>query len=442
MYWPRSTDKAGPGGEDFRKHAPSWYAATAPVVPPAPQLNKDVIADFCIVGGGFAGLGAAIAIARAGHSVRLIDAGPIGWGASGRNGGQVHIGWNQDQRWLERKLGRERAHGLWKIAMYARERLDTFMALDSDNCDFRSGHIHADHKPGYVADTRALVRHMQDEYGRRHLRAVGRDEMRLLVDSADFHGGSIDDLGGHLHPLKLALRMAEKAEMLGAKLHGHSACTSIMRKGGDWQIATKRGTIRAGKVLVATGGYASGLLPGVDAHVLPINNFIATTAPLDPALAGRLIAGERSVSDSRFVVHYFRKTPDNRLLFGGGESYGWRFPQDVARFVRPHLEGVFPQLAGVEITHAWGGTLAITPDRLPHVAEVAPDLWSLNGFSGVGVVLAPYLGSEVGAAIMGRDSAAFDAVHGLPAPRFPGGRLLRWPTMVAALSYFALRDRL
>lgn len=442
MFSSRSIEKAGPGGEDTGRHAPSFYAATAPSGPAAPLLDQNVIADCCVVGGGFAGLGAALALALAGRSVRLVEAGLLGWGASGRNGGQVHIGWNQDQPWLERRLGRVAAHALWDVALQARANLDALLALDPEACDFRPGHVHADHKARLVTHSHDWVRHMQQEYAYPHLRAVDREEMRVLVDSPGFFGGSVDDLGGHLHPLKLALAMAGEAVRLGAKVHAHSPCTTIARDGDSWRVSTPQGSVRAGQVVVAAGGYATGLLPQVDAHVLPINNFIATTAPLPRDLAQRLIAGGRSVSDSRFVVRYFRVTADNRLLFGGGESYGWRFPADIAAFVRPHLLDTFPQLRDIPIDRAWGGTLAITPDRLPHLMQVKPGLWSLNGFSGVGVVLAPYLGMALGDALAGRESTAFSAVRALPAPRFPGGPALRWPTMVAALSFFALRDRI
>jgi gamma-glutamylputrescine oxidase len=153
------------------------------------------------------------------------------------------------------------------------------------------------------------------------------------------------------------------------------------------------------------------------------------------------VAGEYAVSDSRFVVYYFRVTPDHRLLFGGGERYSYALPGDIAAFVRPHLLRVFPQLADVPIDHAWGGTLSITPHRLPHAAQVAPGLWSLSGFSGLGVVLAPWLGGEIGAAMAGLPSPALDLARRLPTPRFPGGTWLRWPTMAAAMTFYALRDR-
>ena len=441
MFLSRFTGKAGPGGEAFDRHAPSFYAATAPAGPAAAPLTGSVVADVCVVGGGFAGLGAALALALSGKSVRLVEAGPLGWGASGRNGGQVHMGWNQDQLWLERKLGLNAARALWDVALAARDHLDALIALDPDHCDFRGGHVHADHRARFVAGSHADVAHMRDVYGYDALRAVGAEEMRTLVASPSYFGGSVDARGGHLHPLKLALGMARAATEAGALLHAGSPCTAIKRSGAGWRVETPGGAVEAGAVLVATGGYSTGLLPRIDAHVLPINNFIAVTAPLGEERAEQLIAGGRSVSDSRFVVRYFRMTPDHRLLFGGGESYSWRFPGDIGSFVRPHLERTFPQLTGTAIDYAWGGTLAITPDRLPHCEEVRPGLWSLNGFSGVGVVLGPYLGAAVGEMLAGRANEAFAALRGLPGPTFPGGPALRWPTMVAALGFLGLRDR-
>ena len=199
--------------------------------------------------------------------------------------------------------------------------------------------------------------------------------------------------------------------------------------------------ITAGQVLDATGGYARALVGETDAHVLPINNYIATTAPLDPALADGLIRNGAAVSDSRFVVYYFRLTPDHRLLFGGGETYGYRMPHDIGAFVRPHLTRIFPQLADVPIDYAWGGTLAISPNRLPFVIEPHPGLYAANGFSGVGVVLAPWLGDAVGRAMAGEANMGYELVKRLPAPRFPGGPRLRWPTQALAMRFMALRDR-
>ena len=442
MFAPRSNERAGPGGEDTSRFPSSYYAATSGPPIDAPALDGDGVSDFCVIGGGFAGLGAALALARMGRTVRLVEMGPIGWGASGRNGGQVHVGWHQEQPWLERTLGADGARDMWRAAIAARDHLDTLIALDPDACDYRPGLIHADHRAGHVAATHAHAAMMRDRYGYDSLTPVSRDEMRATIASDDYHGGSFDARGGHLHPLKLAQAMARAAQAAGAVVHAQTRCLALKQAADGWHVTTPNGTIRAGKVLDATGAYARALVPQGDARVLPINNYIATTAPLDPARATGLIRNGAAVSDGRYVVYYFRMTPDHRLLFGGGESYGLGMPQDIAATVRPHMLRIFPQLADVAISHAWGGTLAISPNRLPFVIEPRPGLFALNGFSGVGVVLAPWLGRAIGQAMAGAVNSGYDLLRRLPSPRFPGGPWLRWPTQALAMQFMALRDRM
>lgn len=434
--------RTGPHPDEAARHTASWYAATAPDPGLGQVLDGDQAADACVVGGGFAGLGAALALARAGRRVHLVEAGPIGWGASGRNGGQVHISWQQDLPWLTARLGRDQAAALWQMALDARAHLDTLIALCPDNCDFRPGLIHADHRPAAVAHSHAHAAMMRDEWGYPHIAPLTRSDLRSLVESKAYHGGTIDALGGHLHPLKLAQAMARAASGAGAVLHPHTACTAIRADGGGWRVITDRGSIRAPRVLDATGAWGRGLSPGADARILPIANYIAVTAPLGEARARALIANNAAVSDARFVVYYFRLTPDHRLLFGGGETYGTRAPADIATFVRPHLLRVFPQVADVPIEQAWGGLLSVSPNRLPFVHQAAPGLVALNGFSGVGVVLAPWLGDIVGRAMAGCADPGYDGLRGLPHRRFPGGTWLRRPTQMLAMTAMALADRI
>ena len=235
--------------------------------------------------------------------------------------------------------------------------------------------------------------------------------------------------------------IARAATAAGAVLHGETRCTALARTGDGWRVTTPQGTIVAGQVLDATGAWARRLVPAAAARVLPIANYIATTAPLGAEGAQALIANGAAVSDGRFVVYYFRTTPDHRLLFGGGETYGTRAPADIAAFVRPHLLRVFPQLAGMPIDHAWGGLLAVSPDRLPFIVNPAPGLYALNGFSGLGVVLAPWLGDAVGQAMAGIANPGYELLCRLPAPRFPGGPVLRWPTQALTMRVLALLDR-
>lgn len=427
--------------EDASRHTPSYYAATMLAAPGSDALAGEHHADVCIVGGGFVGLSAALRAAERGLSVTLLEAGPIGWGASGRNGGQVHVGMRRSQQWLEKAVGPDDARHLWRLAIDARDHLDELLGARGIACDFRAGYLHGDHKRRYVPHTREEVRHLRDVYGYDHVRFVDEAEIRSLVATEDYHGGSLDARGGHLHPLNLAIGISREAALAGATLHGHSRVHAIRRAGGRWRVEAAAGTVVADAVVLACGGYLDGLQKAVDAHVMPINNFIAVTEPLGSGEAYKLIAGGFAVSDSRFVVNYYRMTPDGRLLFGGGENYSYTFPRDIAAFVRPHMARVFPQLGKVRIDHAWGGTLSITPTRLPFVRELKPGLYNVSGFSGLGVVLAPYFGRILGDAIAG-ERDLFDRLARLPVPPFPGGRWLRWPTLVAAMTFFAIRDRL
>ncbi len=388
-------------GDPDHAYPPSYYAATRGPMPTASPLDYGRQADVCIVGGGYTGLSAALRLAQRGVDAVLLEAGPIGWGASGRNGGQVHVGMRQEQAWLERKVGREDASHLWRIAIDARDHLDNLMRDHSISCDFRPGHLHADHKARYVPGTRANVELLNDRYCYGHIRFVDRDEVRSLVAGGNYHGGSIDRRGGHLHPLNLALGIARAAEAAGATLHAYTRATAIERSGTGWRVTTPSGHVTAATILLACGGYLRGLDDSVDARVMPINNYIAVSAPFDAEPAKALIRDGLAVSDSRFVVYYYRMTPDRRLLFGGGENYSYRFPTDIAAFVRPHLTRVFPQLAKVPIDYAWGGTLSITSTRLPFIRQVRPGIYNVSGLSGLGVVLAPYFGRIVGDAIAG-----------------------------------------
>ena len=423
------------------RHAPSYYAATVNEAVSAPTLDVDCSADVCVIGGGFAGSSTALHLAERGIDVVLLEQSLLGWGASGRNGGQAHVGLRRDQEWLEKRMGAADARRLWELALDARAHLDTLMETHRIRCDFRPGLLHADHKAAYTADTRRHVRHLREHYGYTKIRFVERDEVRAMVATADYFSGSFDDNSGHLHPLNLALGLARAAASRGARLHEGSRVIDVTRSDGAWVVRTERARVRAAKVVLAANGYLRGIAPQVLRHVMPINNFVAVTEPLGAERAEALIRGGIAVSDSRFVVNYCRMTPDHRLLFGGGETYGYRFPADVAAFVRRHALKVFPQLGSVRFEFGWGGTLAITPTRMPFVCELGPGYYNVSGFSGLGVLLAPYCGRILADAIAGERSR-FDLLARVPVPAFPGGPALRWPTLVAAMSWYALRDRL
>jgi gamma-glutamylputrescine oxidase len=420
------------------EHPASWYAASATPLQPFPRLDGDAEADVCVIGGGYTGLSAALHLAEAGYAVVLLEAQRVGFGASGRNGGQMGSGQRRDQAWLEARFGKHRARALWDMAEEAKALVRALVARLGIACDLRPGIIHAAHKPAYVAEYRAEAEKLARDYGYDQVQPLDRAGLAALLGSEAYFGGAFDRGGAHLHPLNYALGLARAADAAGVRICEGSRAEAI---GEGPEVRTSAGRVRARFAIVAGNGYLGTLVPTVAARVMPINNFIVATEPLGEARAQALIPSGAAVADSRFVVNYFRLSADHRLLFGGGESYGWRFPADIAGVVRPRMLRVFPDLADVRIDHAWGGTLAITTNRMPAFQRLAPTVFSAAGYSGHGVALATLAGKLMAEAVQGT-AERFDVFASLPQRDFPGGAALRWPLLVLAMSWYALRDRL
>ncbi len=421
-------------------HAPSWYAETADSSLVFPPLDGDRKAHVAIVGGGFTGLSAALHLAEAGIETVLVEAGKVGSGASGRNGGQLHTGQRRDQEWLERRLGRPAAHELWNLAEEAKALVHELIARHGIDAEWRPGLVEAVHKRRLVGEERAYVDHLNTDYGYEHAEWIEPDRLAAMIGSDAYHGGRYDRTAGHLHPLKFAQGLARAAARAGASLHEGTAALRL-EPGIKPALVTTRGTIRADIVILAGNGLLDGIDEETETRAMPIKNYILTTEPIGAGMPGGLIPGGEAVSDSRFVVYYWRPTGDGRILFGGGETYSRRDPADIFAFVRRHLLKVYPALAGTRIDHAWGGTLAVTVNRLPFLRRVRPGIYAASGYSGQGVALAPFGGKIIAEAILG-NPGRLDRFAALPCPRFPGGKLLRWPALVAGMSWYALRDRI
>jgi len=415
----------------------SWYVVTANHSA-YPMLEGAHHTDVCIIGGGYTGLGAAIELSREGIHATVLDTARIGSGASGRNGGQIHTGQRIDPEKMADILGEDAARQLWDISEDAKASLHALIREHHIDCDLKHGLVHAWHKPGYEADDRAYADFVA-RYGYDKIRLLDKAEVAAELGTDVYHGGSFDAGGGHVHPLKLAQGMARAAAAQGAQIFENSHVLSYRRITKGIHLHLENGaTVTCQRLLICGNGYMEGLSEEIDSHVMPINNFILTTEPLDdPAI----LPHDYAAADSRFVVNYWRKTPDNRLLFGGGENYVPWFPKDIRAFVRRNMLKVYPQLADVKISHGWGGTLAITMSRAPFVRNLAPNVWTSAGYSGQGVVLAPYFGKLLARAVTG-NARDIELLGRLPTPAFFGGRAMRWPALVAGLSYYALRDRL
>lgn len=421
-------------------HATSWYAATAGDAPAFPPLEGAVAADIAIIGGGFTGLSAALHLAEAGASVVLLEAERVGWGASGRNGGQLHSGQRRDQDWLEAHFGPEVARALWTMAEEAKALVHDLMARHQIDCEWRAGLIEAVHRRRLVDRERAYTDRLRRVYGYDAAEWLDRHQIVEATGSEAYFGGRRDAGAGHLHPLKFAHGLARAAAAAGARLYEGSAATRLV-DGPRKRIETARGSVSSPIVVLAGNGHLEGIDAAVEARVMAINNYILATAPIGAGRPGGLIPGGEAVSDSRFVVHYWRPTPDGRILFGGGETWSRRLKEKPAAFVRRHLLRLYPQLAGAAIDYAWGGTLAITRLRLPCIREMRRGIYCAAGFSGQGVAIAPYAGKVVAQAILG-EQERLERFARLPSPPFPGGRYLRQPLLVAAMAWYALRDRL
>ncbi len=430
------------------RHPDSYFAATALGAIEQPRLLGEVACDVCVIGGGFTGLSTALHLAERGYDVVLLEARRAGWGASGRNGGQLGSGQRQSQGELERLVGAAQARALWDLAEEAKAMVKARVRRHDIPCDLKSGSLHVAYKPGDAAVLAARAENLRARYDYPHIRAVPRDEVAEMLGTGIYHGGSLDRDAGHLHPLNYALGLARAARQAGARIFEDSPVTRIesgaqygARAGGTTAAITAGGRVRARYLVLACNGYLEGLEPSLAGKIMPINNYILATEPLGETRAREIIRDDVAVSDTKFVIDYYRLSADKRLLFGGGETYRRAFPADIKGFVRKYMLRVYPQLAEARIDYAWGGTLAITRNRLPGFGRLGPGLFYAQGFSGHGVALTALAGKLIAEAVAG-SAERFDVFARLPQPSFPGGTLLRWPGLVAGMLYYTLRDKL
>jgi gamma-glutamylputrescine oxidase len=326
------------------------------------------------------------------------------------------------------------------LAEGAKALVKSRIARHQIDCDLKPGILAAAYKPADAGDFHAYAEMLQRDYGYRDIRSVSRAEMAEMLGTAIYHGGCLDSGAGHLHPLNYALGLAKAAEEAGARLFEDSRVTGL-GQGRKPEVRTARGTVRARHVVLACNGYLEGLEPRIAGRIMPINNYVLATEPLGEAGAKSLIRDDVAVADSKFVIDYYRLSADKRLLFGGGETYRRSFPRDMKGFVRKYMLRVYPQLAETRIDYAWGGTLAVTLNRMPDFGRLAGDIYYAQGFSGHGVALTSLAGQVMAEAIAGT-AERFDLFARIPTPTFPGGTLLRWPGLVVGMLYYSLRDKL
>ena len=418
----------------------SYYIDSADTQLRYPSLVGERTADICIVGAGYTGLSSALHLAERGYSVVVLEAEQVGFGASGRNGGHVGVGQRKDQFYLEKQFGQEIARGLWDMGLEAVETVRQLVARYSIDCDLKQGIMHLAHRRKYCVELQQEVDHLRHNYQFDEIQYIPEAALPNYLDSTAYFGAQLDNASMHLHPLKYAQGLARAASDAGVQIFEHSKVLSYTQS-GSVIVRTAGGQVTAKELVLACNGYIDKLEPRINGYIMPINNFVLATEPLSDTQAKAVSAHDTAMQDTRFVINYWKLSADNRLIFGGGENYRRGFPADIKGFVRKYMLQVYPQLSQTNIDYGWGGTLAITLNRLPHFGRIGRNIWHLQGYSGHGVPTATFAGKLIAEAISGK-LERFDLISNLPTRKFPGGTLLRWPGMVAGMLYFALRDRI
>jgi len=417
----------------------SYYTASRNSAPNYPQLQGEEQADVCVIGGGYMGLSSAIHLAERGYSVALLEAELVGWGASGRNGGQCTVGQRKAQDELEQIYGREEARRLWDLGVEAVATVRELVERFSIDCDLKRVNLQVAWKRSDAELYRRHADFMQREYSY-EMRYVEGSDLEYLSGTDVFRGGLVEYASAHLHPLNYALGLADAAAGLGVRIFENSRVTGYDRARPQ-RVRTAAGVVTARYVVLACNGYLGRLEPRVAGRIMPLNNFMLATEPLSEIQQRQLNPEDLCMFDAKFVVNYWKLSGDGRMLFGGGENYTRRFPSDIKSFVRKRMLPMYPQLEKARIEYGWGGTLAITMNRMPCFGRLDPDIYYALGFSGHGVQMATLAGKLIAEAVAGT-AERFDLMAQIPSPRFPGGTLLRWPGLVAGMFYHAMKDRL
>lgn len=423
-------------------HAPSYYAASALPQPERPALSGEQRADVCIIGAGYTGLSAGLHLAESGFKVRVLEAEQVGWGASGRNGGQIVHSFSRDMDTIEAQYGLDVAKPLGAMIFEGAEIIRERVARYDIQCDLKDGGIYAAYN---ARKTRQLEEHqaLWQHWGHPGMQLIVGPELKRHVQCDLYHAILVDPSGGHIHPLNLALGQATALESLGGVIHEYSRALRIERPGsagGKSRVHTAEGVVEADYVILAGNAYLGDLEPALAAKSMPCGTQVVATEPLGERWR-EVLPTDHCVEDNNFLLDYYRLSGDRRLIFGGGVIYGARDPARIEHLVRPNLEKTFPLLRGVKIDYAWTGNFLLTLSRLPQVGRLHPGIYYSQGCSGHGVTFTHLIGRVLAEAIRGQ-AERFDAFGRLPHYPFPGGRLMRVPFTALGALWYDLRDRL
>lgn len=420
-------------------HTGSYYAATANDQVDRPSLQNSIDTQICIVGAGFTGISSALHLAEAGFKVTVLEGARIGYGASGRNGGQLVNSYSRDIDVIEKNYGKELGSALGHMAFEGgniiRERIEKY----NIDCGYKPGGIFAAFNTKQMHELKEQ-KALWERYGHKGLELLDEDSIREQINTDAYIGGLLDHTGGHIHPLNLVLGEAKAFEELGGTIYEDSKVTKIDRSKRP-VVHTENGSVTCDYLLLAGNAYMGGLVPELASKSMPCGTQIVTTEVLDEDMAKSLIPNQYCVEDCNYKLDYYRITQDNRLLYGGGVTYGGGDPASIERFVRSHMEKTFPQLKGVQIEYAWGGDFLLTMSRLPQIGRLTDSIFYAQGYSGHGVTTTHLIGKLVGEMMKG-NAERFDAFASLKHYPFPGGQMFRVPYTMIGAAYYGIRDKL
>lgn len=417
----------------------SYYAASANPVPARPELEGETQTDVCIIGAGYTGLSTALFLLENGFKVTVVEAAKVGFGASGRNGGQIVNSYSRDIDVIERTVGPKQAQLLGQMAFEGGRIIRERIAKYDIKCDLKNGGV-------FAAFTAKQMGHLESQkklwerYGHTQLELLDGKRIREVVASENYIGGMLDMSGGHIHPLNLALGEAAAVESLGGVIHEQSPAIRVER-GDSPVVYTPKGSVKAKFVVVAGNAYLGNLLPELMAKSMPCGTQVITTEPLSDEMARSLLPQDYCVEDCNYLLDYFRLSGDNRLIYGGGVVYGARDPSNIEAIIRPKMLKTFPQLKNVKIDFAWTGNFLLTLSRLPQVGRLGDNIYYSQGCSGHGVTYTHLAGKVLAEALRGQ-AERFDAFASLPHYPFPGGHLFQVPFSALGAWYYSLRDKL